>query len=168
VVSDVQLGLGFLLVPGGKRRATHCLSLAATYGCSLASAALGKIYLDEVEDELERAGELIGGDGNKSAKKAMSCFHSASIGGHPGGWIGQGVCCERGFGVSKDVDKAMALYRRAIAAFDGSFGVGGVFDQSLPWYSCVYVCMYECKFVMYVYNLVYVSVTIGFGMGDEV
>ena len=139
-----QLGLGFLLVPGEERRATHCLSLAATYGCSLASAALGKIYLDEVEDELEREG---GGDGNKSAKKAMSYFHSASIGGHPGGWIGQGVCCERGVGgVGKDVDKAMAFYRRAIATFDGSFGVGGVFDQALPWYSSLpmYVCMYVC------------------------
>lgn len=142
-----QLGLGFLLLSDGRRRATRCLSLAASMGCSLASAALGKIFLDDAEDELERVGELKGGDGNKNARRAMSNFQAASSGGHPSGWLGQGVCCERGIGVSMDMDKAIALYRRAIAAFDSSFGVGGVFDQALPWYSsdtCMYACACSC------------------------
>ena len=130
-----QLGLGFLLLSDERRRATRCLSLAASLGCSLASAALGKVFLDDAEDELEREGELKGGVGNKNARRAVTNFQAASSGGHPGGWLGQGVCCERGIGMSLDMDKAIGLYRRAITAFDSSFGVGGVFDQSLPWYS---------------------------------
>ena len=133
VPAMTQLGLGFLQVRNGKF-AAQWLSLAASRGCSLASVVLGKMLLEneeELEEHEQAPEEAISSherDKRKSGR-ALNLFRMAYKAGQPVALLGIGICCERGLGVSRDLHKALRLYRRAVH----ELGPHSVVNMSLWW-----------------------------------